>query len=105
MSKRKESSTKVEETDYIYCDRCKIDNLGKGNRMCPCPRGGCEAEVVGKIKTTIELTVTPVKPLDKTKTQYASWIEEMNCPTCKAVTGHAIKGKHWTCIHCDTPLK
>lgn len=47
--------TTVNEEDYIYCKQCKIDNTGE--RMCPCPRGGCDAETIGKIKTTIEISI------------------------------------------------
>lgn len=43
---------KVKITALIACDRCKINNLGE--RMCPCPRGGCEAEVIGTITTEIK---------------------------------------------------
>ena len=32
------------------CKSCEIDSL-TGNRMCPCPRGSCDAVVVGKLQT------------------------------------------------------
>lgn len=31
-------------------------------------------------------------------------VEEMNCPTCKCVTGHSIKDSKWCCVNCDTAL-
>jgi len=47
-------SIKVE--DYYKCDRCNI-NSQTPNSMCPCPRGSCEAKIIGKIefRTTILL--------------------------------------------------
>ena len=44
-----------ESRPYWYCSRCKIDNTGE--RMCPCPRGSCDAEVVGRITTTTVINV------------------------------------------------
>jgi hypothetical protein len=46
--------------DYYECDRCEADNsTEKANslnkRYCPCPRGSCEAELVGKVITTIKV--------------------------------------------------
>lgn len=52
MDKIKEKS---EVSDYYECDRCDI-NSEHENRMCPCPRGGCEAEVVGKKKVVTTIT-------------------------------------------------
>lgn len=43
------------ENDYWECERCQINTLTK-DRMIPCPRGGCEAEVTGEIVTTVVLT-------------------------------------------------
>lgn len=45
---------KVTKTDFWYCDRCNIDSATNGRR-CPCPRGGCEAEVVATTITTVEV--------------------------------------------------
>ena len=45
------TETIVKEEDYWECDRCHINNLGE--RMCPCPRGGCEAEPIGVIVTSV----------------------------------------------------
>lgn len=57
MSKLKtiaSTKTTTKTKDYVYCERCEIDN--SGSRMCPCPRGGCEAELKGEyiITTTKE---------------------------------------------------
>lgn len=41
--------------DYWECERCKISSIHP-SRIIPCPRGGCEAKVTGKITTTIVLT-------------------------------------------------
>jgi hypothetical protein len=55
---------RVRKKSYIECGRCKINNLGK--QMCPCPRGGCEAEIVGEIKTIRIITKFNQKTHDKT---------------------------------------
>mgnify|MGYP003657171248 CR=1 FL=1 len=47
------------ETDnYWWCDRCERDN--SGSEMCPCPRGSCEAYIMGTInkETTIDKKLT-----------------------------------------------
>ena len=41
-----------EETHYFECDRCEINSLSQ-DRMCPCPRGSCEAELRGVIEKVI----------------------------------------------------
>ena len=38
---------KIIEEDCYECKRCDISSEHE-NRLCPCPRGGCEAEIVGK---------------------------------------------------------
>jgi hypothetical protein len=50
--KRKLKESKTE--DYYACPRYDINSRTK-DRMCPCPRGSCEAEVVGTITTTVEV--------------------------------------------------
>ena len=54
MAKTK-PSTKTKKEDLYYCNRCKIDSTGK--QMCPCPRGSCEAEIIGKVITTREVII------------------------------------------------
>lgn len=49
--------TKKEVEDYYKCNRCDINSLTKGS-MCPCPRGGCEAKIVGTIVTTINREIS-----------------------------------------------
>lgn len=39
--------------DYYVCERCNRNS--HENEWCPCPRGSCEAELVGEIIVTIEL--------------------------------------------------
>jgi len=53
------TKTKVKKEDIWSCDSCKIHSDTK-NRMCPCPRGGCDAIVIGKkvITTTTEIILT-----------------------------------------------
>ncbi len=48
--KNKIGQAKSYEEEYWWCDRCEIDDTG--DRMCPCPRGYCEAEPIGKIIIT-----------------------------------------------------
>lgn len=43
-----------EVRNYWECKRCKINSLTIDSR-CPCPRGGCEAKIVGKTITTTEI--------------------------------------------------
>jgi hypothetical protein len=50
----KQPKSKVITEDYFECKLCNISSETKG-RMCPCPRGGCEAEIVGK-----KLTITRI---------------------------------------------
>ena len=47
---------KVEKKHYLKCVRCKIDSNTE-DRMIPCPRGGCDAEIYGEttIKTEVRL--------------------------------------------------
>jgi hypothetical protein len=52
-----ESIISEETDDYYECPRCKIDSLTE-SRMCPCPRGGCEAIITGTITTTKTLNKT-----------------------------------------------
>lgn len=41
--------------EKVYgCERCKISSLTEG-RWCPCPRGGCDAEVIGTKYVTVSL--------------------------------------------------
>ena len=51
--KQKRIITQTEE-DYYTCKRCEIDSL-ENSRMCPCPRGGCEAKISGTVIKTVEL--------------------------------------------------
>lgn len=58
------TSTRIK--DYWYCDRCKISS-NTGNRMIPCPRGGCEAEIRGEYTITTKTDFKPIalpEPLD-----------------------------------------
>ncbi len=50
--------TIVKKKDYWVCDRCEINSKTK-DRMIPCPRGGCEADVKGEIIITEELRLFP----------------------------------------------
>jgi len=49
----------IKKEDYYECKRCDINSLGP--RFCPCPRGGCEAEIVGVKITTVEVVINKVK--------------------------------------------
>lgn len=48
MKKLKALSLNGSKQDLYHCSRCSISTFTK-DRMCPCPRGGCDAEVVGTI--------------------------------------------------------
>jgi hypothetical protein len=52
-----ESIISEETDDYYECPRCEINSLTE-SRMCPCPRGGCEAVITGTITTTKTLNKT-----------------------------------------------
>lgn len=52
-NKKLKETTKTKVKDLWVCERCNINSTSK-DRMIPCPRGGCEAEVGG----TIEITTT-----------------------------------------------
>jgi len=42
-------------TSYYECKRCDINSMT--HRMCPCPRGGCEAVRLGHVETTTKLVL------------------------------------------------
>jgi hypothetical protein len=42
--------TKSKTIEVYECKSCEIDSLTE-KRMCPCPRGGCDAVVIGKLQT------------------------------------------------------
>jgi hypothetical protein len=50
---------KIETLDYYECKRCKITSKTK-DQLCPCPRGGCEAKIVGKVIKTEELILNDI---------------------------------------------
>jgi hypothetical protein len=48
---------KTTKTPYYECSRCEADNSTKkanslNKEWCPCPRGNCDAELIGQIITT-----------------------------------------------------
>jgi len=50
----------IKKEDYYECDRCEADKstdkaTSLNKRYCPCPRAGYEAEIKGKIITTVEI--------------------------------------------------
>ena len=50
--KKTASITTYTERDIYGCDSCKINNRVDADRTCPCPRGSCEAKVIGREKMT-----------------------------------------------------
>lgn len=40
--------------NYYQCKRCNIDSENE-ERMCPCPRGGCEATQTGTVILTKQI--------------------------------------------------
>ena len=55
---------KIKKDDYYECLSCKINSTTK-DRMCPCPRGNCDARITGT------LIITTIKQIntDLTKEQ------------------------------------
>ena len=53
----KRPEEKIRLKEYWECDLCNINNTAK--RMCPCPRGGYEAENKGYISTHITFKLYP----------------------------------------------
>ena len=47
---------KIKKEDIYGCESCEITSETKG-RMCPCPRGGCEAEIIGEKIVTTEIII------------------------------------------------
>lgn len=60
---------KIVKDDYYTCGRCEINSLTE-DRLCPCPRGGCEAIIAGTltITTTLDTTLT-VEQIEWNKTR------------------------------------
>lgn len=52
MKYPKSLTKEIVKDDFYSCGRCNITSLTK-DRMCPCPRGSCEAKIVGEITKTI----------------------------------------------------
>ncbi len=64
------SKTTSKTTDVYGCGRCKITSETK-DRCCPCPRGGCEAKIIGKRIETVEIVINPKKkPKKNTNKKY-----------------------------------
>lgn len=63
------STTTTVIKDYYECSRCKI-NSETEKRMCPCPRGSCDAVIKGKV--TISKTITIFGEELKTRTIHDS---------------------------------
>lgn len=47
---------KVKKENIYACKSCRITSETNG-RMCPCPRGGCEATQIGKKIITTEIII------------------------------------------------
>lgn len=57
MKKIKEGTKVTTKTEDIwYCSRCEISSFTSG-RMCPCPRGDCEAKVIGEVTKEMKRTI------------------------------------------------
>ena len=63
-------SQKTTWEDYWICDRCDINS--DGERMCPCPRGSCEAELVGEVE--IVKTISKLEPKLCSCGKLAKWL-------------------------------
>lgn len=52
---------KINKTeDYWVCERCGINSLDDVDRMIPCPRGSCDAEIKGVVTTTIKVVLNNI---------------------------------------------
>ena len=70
----------VKKQDYYECSRCDKNSV-KDHVFgsCPCPRGSCEAEIVGKVIVTTQIVMNPKKPVEKfTKEQLESNVMELS---------------------------
>lgn len=57
---------KTKKEDYYECKRCNKNSVKNPEyASCPCPRGGCEAQVVGKVVITTQIFIAPKKPVKK----------------------------------------
>lgn len=48
---------KVTKKDYWKCDRCGNTTRNSKGTMIPCPRGGCDAKIIGEIITKTETEI------------------------------------------------
>lgn len=60
LDKIKKYKTKTTLKDLYYCPMCKISTL-TSHRMCPCPRGSCEAYFAGEITTVTTRSINIFK--------------------------------------------
>ena len=67
----------VKKKDYWSCSRCEINSETNG-RMCPCPRGSCEAEIIGAIVTTKEIILKTKKELKSEKAEADKKLKKFN---------------------------
>ncbi len=57
--------------DYVFgCNRCEITSINLDGRMCPCPRGGCEAEIIGEKIMTTQIKEIPQTKLNKLNKEF-----------------------------------
>lgn len=78
-------SKEIKKEDFWSCEKCGIDSNTKG-RMIPCPRGFCDAEVIGEITITTEIVM---------------FSNEKLRPICSCGLGEKVDGENY----CSTCLK
>lgn len=62
MAFKPKEKSKTKTIDIYGCSRCKINEVSDPGRMCPCPRGGCEAIIVAEKTTSTQVKLKKIEP-------------------------------------------
>jgi hypothetical protein len=93
---------KAEETDwedYWVCGRCNITSDTE-QRMCPCPRGGCDAELVGEKETKTTIYKLEPKHCDCGKGAKWNYVPSSNMDNPYCCEDCVPRG----CDHCNNTM-
>ena len=98
---------------YWECGRCKITSETE-DRLCPCPRGSCEAEAIGE--KTIETEILRYEPKKCECGKLAKWLympglkegdgfccEDCVPRGCSCIRHHGFddEGREYPCVEWD----